>query len=585
MKLNGMVDRLLVAISRDVSTDQLLRRRFKRLYDVDVGRHTFWRFNSEQISSGARIGRYCSIPSSARVVDENHPLAALSTHPLFYLRDWGLVSDNQLRPSPTVIEDDVWMGHASILTPGCKWVGRGAVIGAGAVVMRDVPPYAVMMGVPAQLVRFRFSPELIDAIEATRWWELDPAELKEATRDDPAFLTSPTVEAARRFARRRGLAETATPERKAADLGLGIGEPQLIETFRREKPDFTAAMLDMPIAELGIDSFGLINLRLALEQQSGQRISDTDWGSMTAARDLLTVSAVSAVGASDAGPAPARVGDCSTELVGGNAELRRFSLTLPRMAMSGLSESWLLKECAAMHWSNITSGLGKPTHEIADDTGHRLYATVTRLWIDSTVPLSAFCENEVFAVQLGTTRMGAAMFFGDGDLTGESGRIRLGLMTSFARLGEHGANTSLLKGQPFIPESCAIPALDEMPPLVAEYRAIRAERDSEPLFSVEYEVQPPHDINGVGLLYFATYPIIADLCASKYGGMRSITDFATVKRDISYFANADPSETLVYNLLRWEESADALETEASLARKSDGTRMARITTRKQRIAD
>lgn len=582
--LNLAFDRLLGLISRDISTDERLRRRFRRLYDIDVGLHTFWRFNSDQVSRGTRIGRYCSIPGSARVIDQNHPIDALSTHPLFYLKGFGLVDRDRLCPAPTTIEDDVWMGHASILTPGCKRVGRGAVIGAGAVVMRDVSPYAVIMGAPATLVRFRFTPELIALIEATRWWEMEPAALREAAKDNQAFLVSPTLETAHRFLQRRGLADHAAPEGRVIPDLPALDEPLLLAAFRQEVPSFTASMLDQPISQLGIDSFGLINLRLLLEQYGARRISDTDWGSMEVPRDLLI--AAPADCATAVRPHTATVRECGVlaSPLNNNVERRRYLLTMPRMMMSGLSESWLLKEACAIHWSNIARGLGTTTDAIVDDTGGRLYATVTRCRFEGSVPLSAFSENEKFGVELTATRSGAAMFFGDGELTSQSGRIRISLMTSFAKFGESGANVSLLKGHPVLAETCTIPSLSELPDLVGEYRLLRARTDPEPVFTVEYEVQPPHDINGIGLLYFAAYPIIADLCASKYASTRCMTEFATVRRDVSYFGNADPGETLVFNLLTWVEAADTLEFEASLARKSDGVRMALVTTSKVRRA-
>ena len=63
------------------------------------------------------------------------------------------------------------MGHNAAIAPSVSQIGRGAVIAAGAVVTCDVPRYAVVAGVPAAVVRYRFTPEIIAEIEATRWWE------------------------------------------------------------------------------------------------------------------------------------------------------------------------------------------------------------------------------------------------------------------------------------------------------------------------------------------------------------------------------------------------------------------------------
>lgn len=204
MDLQTIIDRVLLKFSRDSGQNRLLRRRFRKLYGIDIGMYTFGAFDRWRLSRGTRIGRYCSIATTARVVDANHPIDALSTHPFFYLKDLGLVSEDRVHTEPTIIEDDVWMGHFSIITPGCKRIGRGAIIGAAAVVTHDVPPYAIMVGSPARVARFRFASEIIEAIEATQWWELEPEELARATRDHPEFLTSPSISGAQAFLRALG---------------------------------------------------------------------------------------------------------------------------------------------------------------------------------------------------------------------------------------------------------------------------------------------------------------------------------------------------------------------------------------------
>jgi len=95
----------------------------------------------------------------------------------------------------------VWIGHNATILAGCKRIGRGAVIGAGSIVTADVPRYAVMIGSPAKLVRYRFPPAVRAAIEATEWWKLDKSALAEGLRAAPVFALNPDVESARAFYR------------------------------------------------------------------------------------------------------------------------------------------------------------------------------------------------------------------------------------------------------------------------------------------------------------------------------------------------------------------------------------------------
>jgi acetyltransferase-like isoleucine patch superfamily enzyme len=139
-----------------------------------------------------RIGRYCSFAKSVRVLDANHPFDAMSTHPFLYEAKFGLVAEDRIDPPWLEIADDVWIGHNAIITPGCKAIGRGAIIGAGAVVTRDVPAYAVMAGLPAKLLRNRFDPETIAALEASRWWELDKQSLGKLIKSAPETVFHPT---------------------------------------------------------------------------------------------------------------------------------------------------------------------------------------------------------------------------------------------------------------------------------------------------------------------------------------------------------------------------------------------------------
>ncbi|KTF67418.1 CatB-related O-acetyltransferase [Sphingomonas sp. HT-1] len=201
MGIQSTIDRVLLKLVRNHEESALLRSRFRKLYRIEIGEYSYGAFDRWRIPPGTQIGRYCSFAGSALIISANHPMQALSTHPIFYLKARGVIDRDRVVAQPTIVEDDVWIGHHAIITPGCKRIGRGAVIGAGAVVTRDVAPYAIVAGNPAKLIRYRFAPEVIDALERTRWWELDRTALARACAQVPAFALEPTVENAAAFER------------------------------------------------------------------------------------------------------------------------------------------------------------------------------------------------------------------------------------------------------------------------------------------------------------------------------------------------------------------------------------------------
>lgn len=191
-----LADRVRLALLLRRQHDSVaLRTLFRDRYDIDVGMQSYGCFDRWRMRGPMRVGRYCSIAKTARTILANHPTDALTTHPALYEAKFGVVDTDRAWPGTLDIADDVWIGHYAVLLPGCTRVGRGAVIGAGAIVTRDVAPYSIVAGNPARVLRQRFPDDLAEAIDRSRWWELDPPALRALYRERPELVLHPTVAA------------------------------------------------------------------------------------------------------------------------------------------------------------------------------------------------------------------------------------------------------------------------------------------------------------------------------------------------------------------------------------------------------
>ncbi len=155
-----------------------LRELFRRHYGVEIGRYTHGGcFVPGNYDRFTKIGRYCSIARDTRAMNRNHPMDFKSMHAFFFNPKVGYCKKDNVEYIPLEIGNDVWIGHQAIIMPHVRTIGDGAVIGAGAVVNKDVPPYAVVVGNPGRVVRFRFSEDRIKELLAEKWWEKDIEEL------------------------------------------------------------------------------------------------------------------------------------------------------------------------------------------------------------------------------------------------------------------------------------------------------------------------------------------------------------------------------------------------------------------------
>ena len=126
------------------------------------------------------IGKFCSIACGAKFLfnSANHALGSLSTYPFpIFFEEWGLPVEDIPRAwdnkGDITVGSDVWIGYEAVILAGVT-IGSGAIIGARALVTRDVPPYAIVGGVPAKLIRKRFDEATIEALLALQWWDWPP---------------------------------------------------------------------------------------------------------------------------------------------------------------------------------------------------------------------------------------------------------------------------------------------------------------------------------------------------------------------------------------------------------------------------
>lgn len=147
-------------------------RRFSKLKSVTVGK--FSRINPNCQFSNVDIGSFTAIGRNTTIGLGKHPLNYISTQNIFYKKN--NMTNDWVKPIPplinkrTKIGNDVWIGVEALIMDEVI-VGDGAVIGARSVVTKDVPPYSIVVGTPAKVVKYRFEKDVIDRLLEIKWWE------------------------------------------------------------------------------------------------------------------------------------------------------------------------------------------------------------------------------------------------------------------------------------------------------------------------------------------------------------------------------------------------------------------------------
>ena len=169
------------------------------VFDSQIESYTY--IAQENLVGHVSFGRFCSVGPRVIFGCGTHPTHLISTSPVFYssVEHCGISFSEQdyvEEQSPIQVGHDVWIGAHAYLRNGIT-VGSGAIVGAGAVVTNDIPPYAIVGGVPARIIRYRFDEQTIAALLSLEWWKWSQEKLRQVqplfVRGDIASLLEHTA--------------------------------------------------------------------------------------------------------------------------------------------------------------------------------------------------------------------------------------------------------------------------------------------------------------------------------------------------------------------------------------------------------
>ncbi|MCW3465034.1 Pnap_2097 family protein [Chitinophaga nivalis] len=267
---------------------------------------------------------------------------------------------------------------------------------------------------------------------------------------------------------------------------------------------------------------------------------------------------------------------------------RVHKIGMPQMVLSGLSENWLIKEIGDYHWELIGNALNSNTAGIKDAEGRRVYATIIGIHIKTSYDLSYYKENDQLLMSGNLLRVGNNKNYSNIFIRSSDIRAEVGILSAFATK----SNDSVILSRSVPADIARIPRHYEPVELSDIYRQekkkILQEEKTGVVFETEYSINPYTDINGVNLLYFASYPLINDICEADFFNARlenatwPLESYLNERR-VFYFGNCNHADKIIYRLHHYQvdPSGTVVTLESSLWRKQDNKCIASIHTVKK----
>lgn len=197
LRLGGLVQTGKLAASSRIEGPNSIQSSVAGGATLEIG--AFCNLSGGRINN-LRAGRYCSVADGVSIGAHEHPTDWLTTSRTAYfpeVHNWdylmldksaasliGRVASPAGTCPVTTLGPDVWIGQGAFLKSGVT-IGAGAIIGARATVLKDVPPYAIVVGTPARIVRFRFPEALVERMLSCAWWQYSIYDLLDAPLNDP----------------------------------------------------------------------------------------------------------------------------------------------------------------------------------------------------------------------------------------------------------------------------------------------------------------------------------------------------------------------------------------------------------------